>query len=346
MRLPLLLLALVVLCVGAGAATAWPLLEHLGYALAAVLLLAAGVTWAAGHRLEISRSPLPAAVMVDETLPLSYHIRKTGILPAVQLSVEDTETGQRRRLGLRGHSSRSLTIERSTNRRGRYDIGAGDIYAEDPFGIFRRRCARFASEPITVYPRPIPVPMIPLPTSSAHAHHRWPLSDAEATLGDLRPYHAGDPPSRVHWPSTARAGTLMVTDAETHRPLTVWLLVDLGGETQAERSPGIAAYLAQEVIDLGLRLGTIVAGRETVSLRPNRGSQQKLAILDALATVQASRQPQLERLVRLASRLDSPGKLLIVSHGSLTPEQSRSLRRTCADVTHVTAASTVEIPPA
>lgn len=346
MRVPSLLLALAVLCVGAGAATAWPLLEHLGYALAAVLVLAAAVTWSAAQRLEISRAPLPGAIAVGEVLPISYRIRKRGVLPALQLSIEDPDSGQRRRVGLRGKSDYTVTLERLMDRRGRYEIGAVDVYAEDPLGIFRRRCATLAAETITVYPRPIPVATVTLPTASAHAsHHRWRLSDADATLGDLRPYHPGDPPSRVHWPSTARAGTLMVTTPETHRPLTVWLLVDLSGETDREQSPGIAAYLTQQVIELGLRLGAIVAGRETVSLPPNRGPRQELAILDALATVGASRQPQLERLIRLASRLDRPGKVLVVSPAPLTPDQSHSLRRLCPDVTHVAAVSIAESPP-
>lgn len=339
MRTALLLLALAVLCVGAGAATAWPLLEHLGYALAAILILAGITAWAASRRLEIDRDPLPAAVMTDEALAISYRIRKTGLLPALQLSVEDADSGQRRRIGLSGRSQRTVTLVHSMARRGRYEIGAADVYAEDPLGIFRRRCARLGAETIMVYPRPIPVPMIPLPSASARAsHHRWRLADADATLGDLRLYHPGDPPSRVHWPSTARTGMLMVTDPETHRPLTVWLLVDLGGETLPEQTAGIAVYLVQEIIELGLRLGTIVAGRETVSIRPGRGNAQELAILDTLATVTACRQSQLERLVRLASRLDHPGKLVVVSPAPVTSDQSRSLRRLCPDVTHVAAA--------
>lgn len=343
MRLPLLLLALAVLCVGAGAATAWPLLEHLGYSLGALLLLAATVTWAATKHLEIDRDPLPPAVMAGEILPISYRLRKTGILPGLQLFLEDAETGQQRRVGLRGLGEQTVTLDRYMDRRGRYSIGAADVYAEDPLGIFRRRGASLGSETITVYPRPIPVPMIPLPAASTHAtRHRWRLADADGTLGHLRPYQPGDPPSRVHWPSTARAGALMVADPETHRPLTVWLLVDLSGKLLPEHSAGIAAYLAQEIIELGLRLGTVIAGRETVSIQPNRGNRQKLAVLDALATVAACRQSQLEHLIRLASRIDRPGKLLVISPAPLTPDQSRSLRRLCPDVTHVAATSFAE----
>lgn len=340
MRLPLLLLALVAACVGAGAATAWPLLEHLGYAVLAVLALAAGITWSGGRHVGIDRSPLPAAIMVDEALPISYHVHKRGILPALQLSVEDVVTRERRIMWLKGHGDNTVTIARSIDTRGRHEIGAARVYAEDPFGIFRRRCAQLAPETVTVYPRPIPVPPIALPLASTQSsHHRWRLGDADATLGDLRPYRAGDPPSRVHWPSTARVGSLMVSDPETHRPLTVWLLVDLGDETQAERSAGIAAYLAGEVLDSGLRLGAIVAGRGMVSLRPNRGNQQKLAILDALATADASRQPQLGRLVRLATRLDNAGQLVIVSGVAATPEQTRTLGRMCGSVAYVATGS-------
>lgn len=329
---------LAVVCVVAGAATAWPLLAHLGYALAAIVSLAAGIAWASVQRLEITRGAIPAAVMVDEVIPVSYRIRKAGLLPAFGLLMDDEDGERDYRLAVRGRSEHSLTLQRSMSRRGRYEVGAVGVFGEDPFGIFRFHSASLSPEPITVYPRPIPVSAAALPASSTRAsHHRWHRDDADATLGDLRPYRPGDPPSRVHWRSTARSGTLIVTDPETHRPLTVWLLVDLGGETDGERSPGIAAYLTQQIINLGLSLGAVVVGQEIVTIRAGRGSQQQFSILDALATVPSSRRSQLDRLAHLASRLDHAGKLLVVSSASLSDESSRSLRRACPDVVYVSA---------
>lgn len=337
-RLPLLLLALGLVCVAAGAATAWPLLQHLGYVLAAVLLFAASTTWASTQRLEISRGPLPVTIVAGEAVSVSYRISKDGLLPALQLSLRDADTGEWVRFGIRGHDSRVVTTHRLMATRGRHEIGAAEVYGEDPFGILRVRSARIDPESVTVYPRPIAVQPISLPSTSGQgSHHRWRLNDADATLGDLRPYHPGDPPSRVHWPSTARIGTLMVTNPETHRPLTVWLLADLGGAHDDGRSPGIAAYLSGEIIARGLSLGAIVAGRDTASIRPSRGNGQQRAVLEALATVPWSRQSQLERLIRLAARIDHPGKLVVVSHSSLAPELARALRRTCPDVTYVAA---------
>lgn len=51
-------------------------------------------------------------------------------------------------------------------------------------------------------------------------------TQGDESLRALRPYLPGDSPRMVHWPTTARAGELMIRDVETDAPSTV-VIVDL-----------------------------------------------------------------------------------------------------------------------
>ncbi len=370
------LLALAALCLVGGGLTMWPLLEHLGLAIAALVLIASLMTWLATRSLSVKRSQLPDHAVVGETISVSYSL-KSGLVPALRVVLENADGAEREigqglaertgsearatsgwpergrgwsafetgwlvremRANLGPHGQESIHYHHIMSRRGRVEFGRARIFAEDPFGIFRLACAVFPARSMIVYPRPIPVPALALPTTATRSsHHRWRLSSADATIGDLRPYIAGDPPSRVHWKSTARTGTLMVTDPESHRPLTVWILADLGGEApESERVPGIAAYLAQEMLDGGLTLGLIAAGTETTTVSAMRGLQQRPRILEVLACTPASRQTRVVQLLQAAARCESPGKIVLVTYGQPALEVVRGLRRLCPDVTIVRA---------
>jgi uncharacterized protein (DUF58 family) len=82
-----------------------------------------------------------------------------------------------------------------------------------------------------------------------------------------REYVPGDPVKLVHWPATARTGTLMVKELDApHRPGLV-LIVDLrGARAAAETAAGRAAGIAATVLAAGtpVTLCTAEAGGPVV----------------------------------------------------------------------------------
>ncbi|MFI6009564.1 DUF58 domain-containing protein [Streptomyces sp. NPDC051243] len=140
-----------------------------------------------------------------------------------------TNTGGRTRRGLRAvdrcgdrdiavdvpplppGAAHELRYALPTARRGRVPVGPLRLERADPLGLVRRMRPYGAPDTLLVRPRVCPLPVLP----SGQAHHvEGPSSDSaddgSLTFHALREYVLGDDLRRVHWPSTARTGTLMV----------------------------------------------------------------------------------------------------------------------------------------
>jgi len=96
-----------------------------------------------------------------------------------------------------------------------------------PLHLFERRRRLLRSGPIDVHPR--------LGARRADSRRRRLAGERDAarmgqdgSLRELRDYIPGDSPRRVHWPSSARAGTLVVREShDTERP-EVRITIDTG----------------------------------------------------------------------------------------------------------------------
>ena len=68
------------------------------------------------------------------------------------------------------------------------------------------------------------------------------------TVRSVRPYVAGDPARLVHWPTTARLGTLVVREHEPSAAIGVALVVDLTGDRDVERVASRAAGIGRATL--------------------------------------------------------------------------------------------------
>jgi uncharacterized protein (DUF58 family) len=117
-----------------------------------------------------------------------------------------------------------------------------------------------------------------------------------ASVREVRPYRSGDLPSRIHWLSTARLGTLMVKEPEGEPAAHVWLVLDLQAGFQygqeegdsVELIVGAAAYLARMHLPGRIATGLLVVGPGTV-VKPDGRRDQVHRILQALATAGAGK---------------------------------------------------------
>ena len=100
--------------------------------------------------------------------------------------------------------------------RGRYPIESSTAVLEDPFGLERVEIALPAGESVLVYPRLVDLDAL-FSDSGARALEGRRLLLRRPTGFDLhsvRDYEQGESLRRVHWPSTAKRGQLMVKELE------------------------------------------------------------------------------------------------------------------------------------
>ena len=100
--------------------------------------------------------------------------------------------------------------------RGRYPIDRARIAVEDPFGLERRDVELDAPGALLVYPRLVELDTLFSEAGSRMQEGRRLLMRRPSgfDLHSVREYEQGESLRRVHWPSTAKRGQLMVKDLE------------------------------------------------------------------------------------------------------------------------------------
>jgi uncharacterized protein (DUF58 family) len=158
--------------------------------------------------------------------------------------------------------------------RGVVEVVPVHVVAAGPLGLaMARRSLRVVlARPLEIGPRPIPVDLR-LPPLAGEAD-----DDEEGCRGDgnapelvrgARSYVVGDPLRLVHWPATARAGSLMVRELESpgHAPLSI--VVDLRGpDDQAEAAAGRSVGLALAALRAGVPVTLATAEADGPVLAP------------------------------------------------------------------------------
>jgi uncharacterized protein (DUF58 family) len=149
-------------------------------------------------------------------------------------------------------------------RRGVFATARVDLRSSAPLGLveWRRSVVVTFPEPVEIGPAPR-ASVVPPPQQRFEA--------GDELLRGVRPYVPGDSVKTVHWPATARSGSLVIRqfDAPTQPELVI--LVDLNGdEAAAEALAGRAAGLAGEVLAGGAT--AMLATCETTGPRTERVS--------------------------------------------------------------------------
>jgi uncharacterized protein (DUF58 family) len=133
--------------------------------------------------------------------------------------------------------------------RGLYPEESFSVAARGPLGLVAcRRVETVTHRPaLAVGPAPVPhVVRWPAPAAARMAAETRSARGDELYRG-VRPYTRGDTRRSVHWPATARHGSLMVRETEGTAARTVRLVVDLPSPgPAAEVALGRAAWLAGE----------------------------------------------------------------------------------------------------
>ncbi|MBI4200984.1 MAG: DUF58 domain-containing protein, partial [Chloroflexi bacterium] len=138
----------------------------------------------------------------------------------------------------------------------------------------------------------------------------------------IRDYLPGDGVSRVHWPSSARLGKLMVKEFDAGLTSRVWVLVDLEGKIQAQQEEDstdelavtVAASIARHLLKARQPVGVAVNAKDLQVLPPDRNLVQDARILDLLALAKADGSVPLEEAItKLDPWLNRHSALVVIT---------------------------------
>jgi uncharacterized protein (DUF58 family) len=204
-----------------------------------------------------------------------------------------------------------VTARITATRRGLMRLAAVTVASSWPLGIARaRREVRLDFE-VMVHPRYV------LPAEARRHGSREPAGiTASRGQGDeflgLREYRSGDSQRRVHWPTTARTGTLMVVETARESSNSSAYALDLGGDSgeAAELAVRVAASLGAGNVAAGIPLMMSVPGQP-------RHVQRWPEIIAALARAQPG-DASAGRIPREAVRISAGAGQVTVTRGEAT----------------------------
>lgn len=177
-----------------------------------------------------------------------------------------------------------------TRRRGVFPIGPWAVERIDPLGLAIGRRQSTSTSQIIVHPRihSLAGPYGAMHTVEDEAVVRSAASDPLSGFVSLREYVEGDDPRLIHWPTSARMGTLMLREhVELRRPEFTVVLDAVEGVATAddfEEMVDVAASVAVHALTRGVTVRLRTTAREFPgSPRPvDRDTQ----VLDLLTPVQ------------------------------------------------------------
>ena len=310
--------ALLAVAVAGSLQTGHQMFLHLTYLLLALIVVSFLWAWLGIEWVTLSRKVEARGLQVGEVAREKLILRNKGLLPKLWLEVRDHSD-------LPGHGASRVVNSlwpRSAfgweartfcRKRGKFTLGPASLASGDPFGIFRLERRLNETVDFFVFPATLELDGISpdigvLPGGEAH----WRLSQHITTsASSIRGYVFGDSFNRIHWPSTARLGEVMVKEFDLEPMGKVWLFLDMQAEVQAGLEPGeeriawekgdhpylppntveygvtIAASLVKRFLGEGMAVGLVSYGQARHVVPLDRGSRQYIRLMEILAMVRA-----------------------------------------------------------
>lgn len=181
----------------------------------------------------------PANAHVGEDIPVDVVVTNPGGRTLLSLSLDDRFISRTRVfLGkLSGHESVNLPTVRTGARRGVYEGEPVRISSQAPFGVAKATRKIAAEGRVVVLPRVVGVGWLPEMAAAAKPLQASVVQARKGSGHDfigIREYQQGDSLRNVHWPSTARHGSLMVREFEQELPRRMGILVDTGADSEPD----------------------------------------------------------------------------------------------------------------
>ncbi len=310
------MLATAAVLYAAGVVLGYP--ELVVLAVAGLMAVAVGAAFVAYRpRLRVERHVEPAQVVVGQPALGLLEVENLSVAPRAGLMATDVVGTEKLEVAVPRLAPRARTFVHypvPTRRRGRFAHGPVSVLRADPLGLVSNAQTHGSAGTLWVHPRTHP--LLPLPASVVLELEGPTTEEAprgSLTFSSIREYVAGDDPRHIHWRSTARTGTLMVTEqVDSSQPRTTVALdtrSDAWSDSAFEQGVEAAASLATSCYRRGHPV-SLVLGTD------DAGSEAALGLLDRLAEVEPAEERERWRLPWLLEHA-TPGGALIVVTGPL-----------------------------
>src|SRR5687768_8108612 len=315
---------------------------RLGLLLVALPVIAAVLVSRARLRMSCERSIEPAQVPLGSPMKGQIILGLDGILPAGILLLEDSvprELGtQPRFLVDRADQSWRRVVEYPLlgRVRGRFSTGPLTVRTVDPFGLVQLDRRFVATSEVMVTPRIVPLPTIRTiggggSTGEARPHRVGVVGQDDALV---REYRQGDDVRRIHWPSTAHWGELMVRREEQAWDPSASIVLDSragahagrGVNNSIEWAISAAASIALHFLDDGFSVEIYEADgplRITGSMGQHSSASAEL-VISRLTDLKARPNATLHYAAESAAS-DRPGQLVVAILGRMNAADANSL---------------------
>ena len=161
--------------------------------------------------------------------------------------------------------SHQIRLKLEARSRGVIDLGPVTMEAGDPLGLIRRRRILAGTRKLYIHPRTVALPPLEAGLERDLEGDPGPgIVDDDLEFHALRPYAPGDDMKRVHWLSTARAGTLMVRQYEPTLRTRIELILD--GQAASYRNADEFELAVEIYASLGCQC--LLDGRRLQALAP------------------------------------------------------------------------------
>ncbi len=337
--------------------TGHDLFYKLAYFLSALIVISVLWAWLNVSGVRLERQARSTRSQVGKPFEERFTVNNTFLLPKLWLELEDGSDLPGHQVSrvvsaLGGRSSHSWTVRTNCWWRGKFTLGPIVMTSSDPFGLFEMRRFFPSRSTVIVYPATVELPHFApsvgqlLGGSIVHRRTHY----ITPNVSTVRDYAPGDGFNRIHWPSTARTGRLIVKEFELDPTADVWICLDMDAEVQAGRPWALPAYfqrraqwrdsalfwadappskmeplteeygvtiaasVARRFLARELSVGLIAYGRRREIIQSDRGERQLLKILEALALVRAEgRTPLAEVLAAESARFGRHVTLVVVT---------------------------------
>ncbi len=242
-------------------------------------------------------------IFEGDRVPVTLAVRQTTGLPQTLVVVEDQffaslSIRQRHLIPMmnRKWEAHLHYTKEAERHRGLYLLGPVRLWTADPLGIFARDVELDCLTRLTVYPRAIPLPgykfLGPRPWTGPTLEKADRIGYGEEILS-VRPYHAGDPPTRIHWRTSIRRGHLHVIEQDACVQTEAAIFADLtrrsrfgtGAESTTEMAIGCATSILTEAADARHRISLTLVREEIEPFPAGSGLAHLRHLLDRLAVV-------------------------------------------------------------
>ncbi len=285
----------------------WWNYEELLLAAVGALVLVLLAVWASQRplRAEVRRTIETVRVPRGDPIRVTYRLRNATRYQSGRATITDRCDGQKSAVPVDPIPPDTVIDVHGTiptRRRGVFEVGPFEVERIDPFWLSVGSRRDQTTGLVTIHPKVYDLvgPHGTVRVVESESVLRRSTVDPLSGFVSMREYVPGDDPRMIHWPTTARTGTLMIREhVEVRRPeFTVVLdtAASVGTPDDFEECADVAATLAVHA----LRTGLDVVVRTTSHDHPGRSTAlvEESMVLDLLTPVQ---QTAGDRLLPIAS---------------------------------------------